>query len=704
MTVLAHINIPKENKMHKQPVALMKKHTHIWSGNEISDDYHWMRDSKWPNVDDHDVLQYIKEENKYTDDFFDLCKDLYDDLYAELKGRIQLADQSTFSKKDDYYYYSRTNEDSKYKIYCRKHRSTSSVEEVILDINQLAADKNFTQVDAISVSPDHNLLAYSVDYTGAERYTIFVKNLTTHEHINGNIPDTIGDIVWHEDNSGFFYTPLDDKWRHNKVCFHALTDTIDNKNDRIILQEDNPLYSLYVRKSKSLEYIFITSSGHDSDEIYFIHMRDAMSAPTIIKNRADGVFYKVEHHDGRFFIHTNDTGPNFRIAIANVNTPEQWEEYAAQDDQKYLVSIDVSANYLVMNYKNIGLSEVIVQDFTTGMRKDVAFSEEAYYANSFVDNYIENDIRIHYSSLSTPTCTYRYHFENEERLEMLKQVQIPSGFDGKQYVVKRLWACNSDDNTKIPVSIIYHKEHFEHDGSNPLYLYGYGSYGIAMPMTFRSNIFSLVDRGFVFAIAHIRGGDDLGLKWYEDAKFLNKKKTLTDFISSAQMLIEERYTSEGNITICGGSAGGITVGYAINNNPDLFKVAIAHSPFVDVLNTMMDDTLPLTVPEYKEWGNPQDKDYFQYIRSYSPYDNVKFQNYPSIFITIALHDPRVGYWEGLKWAAKLRSMKQDKNLLLAKINTDASHTGASDRFDYLKEIAEEYAFILKMYTEENSAI
>jgi oligopeptidase B len=394
---------------------------------------------------------------------------------------------------------------------------------------------------------------------------------------------------------------------------------------------------------------------------------------------------------------SNRNSKNFNMMRTNVDnytTKTSWEVFIEEDANKYLSSFDLTEEYLILNYQELGLPVSVVVNLATKLSKTIKFPDQAFTASAYSTNFQDNDIRVNYSSLSRPTTTYQYNF-NHETLSVLKTQDIPSGFNPEEYQVERIFAKNDDIN--IPISLFYKKSLFKKDGSNPLYLYGYGSYGLSIPPSFRNNAVSLADRGFIYAIAHIRGGDDLGHDWYEAAKFLTKKRTFEDFIAASEALIEQKYTSVGNIVIVGGSAGGMLIGNVINQRPELYKAAIAHVPFVDVLNTMLDESLPLTAGEYKEWGNPQDKLYFDYIKSYCPYSNVAKQNYPHLFITSGLTDPRVGYWEGAKWAAKLRANKTDNNLLLSKTNMEFGHQGASGRFDYLKEIAEDLIFIFKAF-------
>ena len=684
--------IKQEINMQTPPIAKKIPYSFKIQGMELQDEYHWLRGKGWPEkITDKEILDYLREENDYFNHFMDPLATQKDMIFEELKGRIKLADQSTYIQKDDYYYYWRTEEDKDYIIYCRKHGSMQNPEEILLDVNKLAEGKKFTTIGAFAISPDHKLIAYSADFTGGEKYTITIFDLANKKFLADQIPNTIGDVVWHENGEGFFYTPLDENWRHDKVMFHKLG--TKSEDDKLIYHEKDVLYSVSVNKSSSKKYIIIHTGGHDSSESYYLSMDDKSFKPTLIQKRADKILYSVDHGTNYFYMYSNQGAKNFHI-LKTDNIKQGWQEYIKEDPNKYLSGFDLTEKYILLNYRHNGLPLIVVKDLETEKTKQVHFPDESYTASGYSTNFEHNDLRIDYSAPSRPNTVYKYSFDNEQ-LDILKIQEIPSGFDPDEYVTKRIFASSGE--VKVPITLLYKKSLFKQDGSNPLYLYGYGSYGYAVPPAFKNSAISLVNRGFVYAIAHIRGGDDLGHDWYEAAKFLTKKRTFEDFIAAAQKLIEEKYTIKGNIVIVGGSAGGMLIGNVINEKPELFKAAIAHVPFVDVLNTMLDETLPLTPGEFKEWGNPKEKAYFDYIRSYSPYDNVKAQNYPHLMVTAGLTDPRVGYWEAAKWVARLRSKKTDNNLIIFKTNMDFGHKGASSRFDYLKEAAEDIVFILRIF-------
>jgi oligopeptidase B len=680
----------------KLPAAKKIPYSYKIHNQEINDEYHWLRDKEWPSVNDEEILGYLKEENEYFNQFLRPLGAEKQKIFTELKARIKLSDQSPYIKKDNYNYYTRTEEDKDYTIYCRSRIiPADSLEEILLDVNNVAIGKSFTKIGTFAVSSDHKLLAYSVDFTGDERYRIKVYDIDSQTYLDDDIGDIIGDIVWHEELQGFFYTPVNENWRHDKVMFHYLGAVVNE--DKLVFCETDPLYQVYVSKASSKQHIIITVEGHSSNESYVIAMSDHGFIPKLIRPREDKIFYSVDHSGEHFYIKTNHQAKDFRLVRIDVNNFDygNYDEYIKERPGEYLSSFDLTKNYLILNYKINGLPLIKVHYLANASEKIIDFPDQAFNAEAESCNYDEDDIRVYYSSLATPNTTYSYDF-SANKLLILKIQEIPSGFEPAEYMVERIFAGNS--GVKIPITLFYKKSLFKKDGSNPLYLYAYGSYGISVPVSFKNAAVTLANNGFIYAVAHVRGGDELGHDWYEAAKFLNKKRTFEDFIAVSRYLIDEQYTSKGNIVICGGSAGGLLVGAAINEQPELFKAAIAHVPFVDILNTMLDDTLPLTPGEFKEWGNPKELDYFNYIKSYSPYDNIKAQNYPHLFVTCAIADPRVGYWEAAKWVARIKATKTNNNLVLLKTNLNSGHVGASGRFEYLKEVAEDLVFIFKLFS------
>jgi len=662
----------------------------------LTDNYHWLRDHGWPKVTDERVIGYLNEENAYYHEVMDPLKANEDNLYQEILGKIKLDDSSVPVKKDNYFYYTRMEKNSNHAIVCRKKDTLDSPEEIILNVNELAKQSKFFNVEAMAVSPDHNMLAYSYDTSGAERFVVVVKDLRDGSLLTDTIPDVLGDIVWHKNNKGFFYAKLNDNWRTDRIFYHELN--TDPKNDKMIFHEEDNKYRVDVSKSASERFVFIVSHAKDNNETWFIDMTAEDLTPKLITKRKDHHLYNVDHHGDNFYILTNDLGKNFRFVSTLITHPEQaaWQEIIPHSSQSYLTRFNLYRDNYVVQSKEGGLTKIKIFSFA-GQHppKTIDFPDPTYQASSVFTNFNDESARIQYSSLNTPDTTYGFDFAARQ-LKTLKVKEVPAGFDHDAYQSQRIFAT-SPDGTEVPISLVYKKSAFKGDGSNPLYLYGYGSYGVSIPAGFKPQIIPLLDRGFVFAIAHIRGGDEMGYEWYENAKFLTKKRTFEDFIASAEHLIKTNYTSKGNIVIVGRSAGGMLIGVTVNERPDLFKAAVADVPFVDVLNTMLDESLPLTPPEFKEWGNPKEKDFYHYIKSYSPYDNVKAQNYPHMYVSAGISDPRVTYWEPAKWVAKLREYKTDENLLLLETNMDAGHAGASGRFGLYRDIAKEYNFILKVF-------
>lgn len=685
------------------PVAKRVPHEFTVHGTRIQDPYHWLKWRDWPSeIRDRDILAYIDDENAYFDDFTRLHARHIDAVVDELKGMMQLTQVSTYTKVDDYYYYSRTDAHREYALYCRKHLSENGREEILLDVNRLVGARPFVSVDAFAICPRHARMAYSVDFTGSERYQVFVVCIATNAQLSDPIPDTIGDVVWHERANGFFYTPCDSNWRRTKVMFHTIgTRHVD---DRCVYTEKDASCAVSVRKTSDRRLVIIQITGPGSSESHYISMDDDdHEVPTLLKRRVADVFYTVDHGTNGFYMHTNDRAGRFRMLVAPHPSATstgstkrlRWRELVAEDPRKYLVGYSLTKRHILLNYRLDGLPVIVVSDLGSGEARRVALpdvdGDESHVASGYSANYEDCDLRIDYSSLTHPDRTYRYDF-GQNTVQLLKMLHIPGGFDSAQYTCRRIFARS--DDVDVPVTVLYKTALFRQDGSCPVYLYGYGAYGHAIPPTFNNMAVALANRGFVYAIAHVRGGDDMGREWYTSATLLTKKRTFDDFIAVAEALIARQYTSKGQIVVAGRSAGGMLVGSVVNTHPDLFKAAIAHVPFVDVLNTMLDERLPLTVGEFKEWGNPTDLRFFEYIRSYSPYDNVKRQRYPHILVTASIADPRVGYWEPAKWVARLRRRKTDRNLVILKTSMHAGHGGATSVDEYLTEVAEEIVFVL----------
>ncbi len=676
------------------PVARKVPHRIEMHGDVRVDDYFWLREKT--NIE---VIDLLKAENAYTESQLAPVAELRKSLFEEMKARLKEDDAEVPYKWDDYYYYSRMVPGKQYPLFCRKHSSLTAPEEIFLDANALAEGKKFFKLGALEVSPDHQWIAYAADYDGSEKYNLYFKDLRTGQLTSETIPGAASSLEWANDNKTVFYTMLDEQERPDRLLRHTVGD--NPANDVLIYKEADPQLFVYCSKSRSERFLFLEIQGKVTSEVYFLDANRPSGTFTIIEPRRRGILYSVTHHEERFFIVTNDTVQNFRLVETPVSSPgaASWKELRSGSPALFIQDADAFKSFMVLHERENGLPQLRVIDLATMKDHLIEFPEPTY--NLGGGNNAEYDTEVYrfgYTSLVTPSTVYDYNMRTRH-LEVKKTQEIPSGYDRAKYRSERLYAT-SHDGTKVPISIVYRLDangEFKRDGNHPLYLYGYGSYGLSMPATFGTSRLSLIDRGFVYAIAHIRGGAEMGRQWYEDAKFLKKKNTFADFIACAEHLIKEGFSKKGEITIAGGSAGGMLMGAVVNDRPDLYKAAIAHVPFVDVVNTMLDSSLPLTTIEYEEWGNPEQKEYYDYMKSYSPYDNVKVQAYPHMLVTSGLNDPRVTYWEPAKWVAKLRELKTDEHLLLQHINMEAGHGGPSGRYEALKETAMEFAFILMVY-------
>jgi oligopeptidase B len=607
-------------------------------------------------------------------------------------ARIKETDLSVPYRHGDYYYYSRTEEGKAYSIYCRKKGKLDAPEEVLLDQNKLAKGYEYFSLGTFQVSPNHQLLAYSVDTTGAEEYTLFFVDLTTFELYPESIAKTYYSLAWGNDNRTIFYTKVDATNRPFQLWRHTLGS--DPTNDVLIYQEPDEAYFLSVSKTRSKAYILMSLGSKITSEIHYLDTNNPTGSFQVIHPRQSGMEYKVSHHKDDFYIVTNDEAVNFKLMKTPVALPSKanWQTVIPHRDDVMLSGVSLFADHLVIYERKAGLPTVRVQKFSTGEEHNLTFPESTY--SVFEDNNPEfntTTLRYNYTSLITPYSVFDYNMESHQR-ELKKETEVLGGYDRTHYISERIMA-SAKDGTEIPISIVY-KQGTKKNGKYPLLLTGYGAYGASYPDSFSSNRLSLLERGVIIAIAHIRGGGEMGRKWYEDGKFLNKKNTFTDFIACAEHLIEQKWTSSDRLAISGGSAGGLLMGAVINMRPDLFKGVVAKVPFVDVVTTILDTSIPLSALEWEEWGNPNDKTYYDYMKSYSPYDNVRLQDYPHLLITAGLNDSRVKYWEPAKWTAKLRELKTDNNILLLKTNMGAGHGGSSGRYASLKETAFEYAFIL----------
>ena len=679
----------------KPPIAKKNFYTRTIHGEEIIDNYHWMRDPKWPKVSDKEVLSYLNAENKYAENFFNPLKKETEKIYKEIVGRIKLDDQSVPIKHRKYYYSTITKKKLNYSIHARR-KSPSSTDEIVFDENKEAKGHEYFNVGSLSISPTGELLAYSIDTKGDERYTARIRNLSSKKNMS-DVLENVSSIIWDELEQGFFYTKMDDKWRSKELYYHKLG--AQQKDDTLLYKEKDETFYVSIDKTSDYKYIILHSGNSTSTELQYIDSHASKHKLHMLIPRREDHLCSVDHVHDHFYIQTNDKGKNFRLVRVKDSNPifKNYEEIVSHSDEKYLLNVDLYDDFFVTEIKEKGLPQIRLLNYNLQELDSIKFPDPTYTASAIYSCHDDDsELLIGYSSPVSPSTVFKYTVANR-KMKQIKVQEIPSGYNKEEYKCERVFAESRDGKTKIPVSLIYKKSLFKKDGSNPLFLYGYGSYGISIPPSFSVSALSFLDRGFVYAIAHIRGGDDLGFKWYEDAKFLNKKLTFNDFIDCAKSLIKKKYTSRGNIAISGGSAGGMLIGTAINEEPELFKAAVAVVPFVDVLNTMLDDTLPLTPGEFKEWGNPKEKKFFDYIKSYSPYDNIKSQKYPTLYVKGGLNDPRVTYWEPAKWVAKLRDSKLDKNLLVFETNMDAGHSGKTGRFYRIKENSRMYAFIFSVF-------
>lgn len=653
------------------------------------DNYYWLNERENP-----DVIAYLEAENAYTKAMLKHTETLQDSLYEEMVGRIKPTDESVPYHKNGYYYYSRYEDGQEYPIYCRKKGSLEAEEEVMLNVNELAKGTAYCHVGGMAVSPDNKMLAYAMDTVSRRIYQVYFKNLETGETSEEVILHTTGNITWAMDNKTLFYGVQDDALRSYQIYTHQLGASVEN--DHLVFTEDDETFSCFVYRTKSDKFVVIGSSSTMSNEYRFVDAQQPNQPFTVFQPRERGLEYSIGHIGNKFYIRTNLDAKNFRLMETpdTKTTKTNWTEVIPHREDVLLENFELFKDFLVVDERKNGLTQLRIIRHNDQSEHYLDFGEETYTA--WISTNPEFDtpvLRYRYSSLTTPTSTFDYNMETRDK-ELKKQQEVLGGFNPEDYEAKRLYAT-AEDGTKVPISLVY-KKGMEKDGNNPLLLYAYGSYGSSTEAYFSSVRLSLLNRGFVYAIAHVRGGEELGRDWYEDGKLLKKKNTFTDFNDCAEYLIEQKYTKPGKLFAMGGSAGGLLMGVIVNSRPDLYKGVVAAVPFVDVVTTMLDETIPLTTSEYDEWGNPNDKTYYDYMLSYSPYDNVTAQDYPAMLVTTGLHDSQVQYWEPAKWVAKLRDMKTDNNMLLLHTNMEAGHGGASGRFQRYRETALEYAFILNL--------
>ena len=670
----------------------LKKH-----GDIRIDDYYWMKERLNP-----EVIDYLERENDYYDKMTENSSSFKKDLFNEMKGRIKQDDESVPYFYNGYWYITRFENNKQYPIYTRRKDSLAANEEILFDCNKMAKGFDFFRLVGLNVSPDNNKISYGIDTESRRKYTLFVKDLTTDKVLNTKIENTTGGTAWAGDSTHLFYVKKNPKTlRSEKVYRHNIykSDSVDP----LIFDEKDETFSVYVRESKSREYIFISSYSSLTTETQFLKANEPLLDFKIIQKRTQNLEYSVEHFEDHFYILNNkDNALNYKISKAPVKNPstDHWIDLLEHRDEVLIEDFEIFKDHWVVTERQNGLTKFKIKRWDGSEDYFLPISGETYTMYGSYNPGFETDkFRFVFTSLSTPSTVFEYNMTSKTK-ELLKQNKvIDNNFEIDNYKEKRLWV-KSRDNIKIPVSLVFRKN-LEINSKTPLLLYAYGSYGSTIDPSFSSARLSLLDRGFIFAIAHVRGGEYLGRKWYDEGKMLNKKNTFNDFIDVSKFLINEGYTSSEHLHALGGSAGGLLMGVILNDSPELYKSVTAAVPFVDVITTMLDESIPLTTGEYDEWGNPNKKEFYDYILSYSPYDNIKEQDYPNILVTAGYHDSQVQYWEPAKWVAKMRKMKKDNNLLFLVTNMDAGHSGASGRFDNLKETAKEYAFILQLEGKTN---
>jgi oligopeptidase B len=681
--MLANILPPKAKIIPKS----LKKHKEV-----RIDNYFWMNERENP-----EVIDYLNQENAYYEAMTADTKDFQKRLFEEMKGRIKEDDQSVPYLYNGYYYITRFEKGQDYPIYSRKKGSLSANEEILFNCNDLAKGHSYFQLGGLSVSPDNKFATFGVDTVGRRIYVIKIKNLETGEILSDTIENATGGSVWANDNKTIFYTRQDKvTLRADKVFRHKLG--TDSADDVLVFDEKDDTFNVSVSKEKSKKYIVISSGSTLTTEYRILNSDTPDGEFAVFQPRVRGLEYSISHFGDSFYVLTNkDKATNFKLMKTpeNATTKEHWKDLIPHRKEVLLEDIEIFRNYLVVEERSNGLNHIRIMPWSGEGEYYLPFGSETYNAYTTTNVDFDTDIlRYSYQSLATPSSVIDFNMKTKEK-EIKKEQEVLGGkFDKNNYIEERVWAT-ATDGTKVPISMVYRKE-LKKDGNNPLLLYAYGSYGITMEPYFSSTRLSILDRGFIFAIAHIRGGEDLGRQWYEDGKLLKKKNTFTDFIDCSKYVIQEKYTSSQHLYAEGGSAGGLLMGAVINMAPELYNGIIAQVPFVDVITTMLDDSIPLTTGEYDEWGNPNVKKYYEYMLSYSPYDNLKEQKYPHMYVSTGLHDSQVQYWEPAKWVAKLRTLKKDDTVLFLNTNMDAGHGGASGRFEAIKELAKEYSFLLDL--------
>jgi len=679
------------------PVADRRAHSYTAHGQTVEDPYFWLKDPGYPKVDDADVLAYLDAENAYFEAAMKPNAPLVESLFEEMKARIKEDDASVPQKDGDWLYWVEYEKGAQYKKWYRKPVAGGDA-QLIFDEPALAKPHDYFRLGRAEVSPDGRLLAYATDTNGSERFDVVIKDLTTGALLSDHIPGTLSNLVWTSDSKHLLYGLANENWRTDNVRVHTIG--TDSSTDREIYHEPDETFSVGVGLTSSQGHIVIATGDNETSEVRLLPANDPFAKAVLVAPRKTGREYEIDEHDGTLFILTNDTHENFRLATAPLSAPSKWTTLIEGSDRFYLTDVQTFRDFYVVEGREDGLDQVEVRYYDDPARAERIAFPAASYTAGLDDNpeFDQTKLRLSYEAMTTPDTIYDYDVAGRS-LETLKVQEIPSGYNASDYATERV-SIKARDGTMVPVSLVYRKGLVK-DGKARLHLYAYGAYGYAVPPGFSTTRLSLVDQGFVYAIAHIRGGDDLGRRWYLQGKRMERINTFTDFIDVAKGLAALGYTREGRISASGGSAGGELMGAIANMAPETFGALVAHVPFVDVVNTMMDESLPLTPGEWQEWGNPiTDKAAFAYMRSYSPYDNVTAQAYPPMLVTAGLNDPRVTYWEPAKWVARLRATKTDDNLLLLKTNMGAGHAGKSGRFESLRETAEEFAFILTQMQRE----
>ncbi|APG61358.1 oligopeptidase B [Christiangramia salexigens] len=676
----------------KAPIAKKKSQKLVKHGDERIDNYFWMNDRE-----NEDVIAYLESENEYNAQMTAHTKPLQEKLFEEMKSRIKEDDESVPYKLNGYWYITRFEKGYDYPVYSRKKESLEAEEEVLFNVNEMAQGYDYYSLGGLNVTPDNKLVAFGTDTVSRRKYTIRIKNLETGEILKEEIKNTTGGSTWANDNKTLYYTKKDPQTLRSYRIFKHILGT-DPKDDQLVYEEEDETFNTYVYKSKSRQYIIIGSHSTLTTEYRILDADTPEKEFRIFQPRERGMEYSISHYNGYFFILTNkDDATNFKLMRTPVDQTgmDNWTDVIPHRKDYLLEDIDIFKDYLVVSERNNGLNKIRIIRWDEQADFYIPFDNETYTAFTGINPDFETDmLRYTYNSMTTPTSVIEFNMRTREKKVLKEQEVLGGKFDKENYTSERLWAT-AKDGTLIPVSLVYRKG-LKKDRNNPLLQYAYGSYGSTIDPYFSTVRLSLLDRGFIYAIAHIRGGEYLGREWYENGKLFTKKNTFTDFIDVSEFLIQQNYTSSEHLYAMGGSAGGLLMGAVVNITPKLYKGVIAAVPFVDVITTMLDDSIPLTTGEYDEWGNPNEKAYYDYMKSYSPYDNVKAQEYPNMLVTTGLHDSQVQYWEPAKWVAKLRELKTDNNLLLLHTNMDTGHGGASGRFEALKEVAEEYAFLLDL--------